>query len=118
MKRLVKVGEEQVIRAARIYRTSEAAGQALGIHATSFNRLCKKHDVESPGARRKREKQQHKSGLSLKEEKEVTEIEQHLDEIEHKCYDCDYLKHWKEAPEVALETCPSCGINFTNPNKE
>lgn len=48
------VDEEVVRRAARMYRTNTEAAQALGIVLRSFNRLCRRHRVETPWDRRRR----------------------------------------------------------------
>lgn len=38
-------------RAARVYRTNKAAATAMGISATTFDKLCRKHGVETPHLR-------------------------------------------------------------------
>ena len=45
---------ERIERVARVYATNEAAGQALGIRARSFSRLCRRFGIETPYARRLR----------------------------------------------------------------
>ena len=45
---------EQIQRVARIYHTNVAAAAALGIAPGSFGRLCRRYEVETPLARRKR----------------------------------------------------------------
>ncbi len=48
------ITREQVERVARIYKTNQDAGQALGITMRSFGRLCRKYGVETPYGRRRR----------------------------------------------------------------
>ena len=45
---------EQVARVARLYRTNKEASSALGITVQAFSRLCRQHDIETPGTRRLR----------------------------------------------------------------
>ena len=45
-----------VERAARMYSTNEAASRALGIEPRSFSRLCRRYGIETPYARRLRER--------------------------------------------------------------
>ena len=52
-----KTGRERVERAARIYHSNRDAGTALGIDQRSFARLCRRYNIESPGARRRRLRQ-------------------------------------------------------------
>ena len=47
----------RIERAARIYKTNQKAGQALGINARSFARLCRQYGIETPYARRQRMRQ-------------------------------------------------------------
>lgn len=44
----------RIERAARIYPSNQAAGQALGIVPGSFGRLCRRYGIETPQARRRR----------------------------------------------------------------
>jgi len=43
---------EQVERAARLYRTCKDASLALGITQQAFTRICRRHQIETPRARR------------------------------------------------------------------
>ena len=43
-------------RAARMYKTNQEACDALGITLRSFGRLCRKYGVETPWARKRRER--------------------------------------------------------------
>ena len=52
----MKVARDEVERAARIYRTNKAAAAAMGISATTFDKLCRKYGVDSPHARSQRAK--------------------------------------------------------------
>ena len=47
---------ERIERVARLYRDNVAAGQALCIAPGSFYRLCRRYGIETPTARRKRER--------------------------------------------------------------
>ncbi len=47
---------EQIERVARMYKCNQDASQALGITIRSFSRLCRKYDIESPFARRQRQR--------------------------------------------------------------
>ena len=45
---------EQIERVARLYNSNKEAGAALGIHHTSFSRLCRRYGILSPWERQKR----------------------------------------------------------------
>lgn len=49
-----KVDQSRVERAARLYVSNKEAGQALGIAAGSFGRLCRQYGIQTPQARRRR----------------------------------------------------------------
>ena len=49
-----KVDQSRVERAARLYISNKEAGQALGIAAGSFGRLCRQYGIQTPQARRRR----------------------------------------------------------------
>ncbi|MCC7264682.1 MAG: hypothetical protein IT369_19375 [Candidatus Latescibacteria bacterium] len=49
-----KVDPSRVERAARLYVSNKEAGQALGIAAGSFGRLCRQYGIQTPQARRRR----------------------------------------------------------------
>ncbi len=53
-----KVDQSRVERAARLYVSNKEAGQALGIAAGSFGRLCRQYGIQTPQARRRRHWQQ------------------------------------------------------------
>jgi hypothetical protein len=53
---------EQIERVARIYRCNQDASRALGITIRSFSRLCRKYNVESPFARRRRHLHEFRDG--------------------------------------------------------
>ena len=50
------IDRKRVERAARMYSTNEPASQALGIESRSFARLCRQYGIETPYARRRRER--------------------------------------------------------------
>ena len=52
--RLMERGRAE--RAARRYSTNEAASRALGIEPRSFSRPCRRYGIETPYARRLRER--------------------------------------------------------------
>jgi hypothetical protein len=54
-----RIGRERVERVARVYASNKDASQALGITLGSFGRLCRKFEIETPYARRRR----HKDGV-------------------------------------------------------
>ena len=56
--RLSRFTREELERAARIYHSNKDAGQALGIAAQSFSRLCRRFGIETPQARRRREQRE------------------------------------------------------------
>jgi hypothetical protein len=63
-----KVDQNRVARAARLYASNKEAGQALGIAAGSFGRLCRQYGIPTPQARRQRRWQaQRQSQESLTE---------------------------------------------------
>ena len=49
---------EQIERVARMYKCNQDASRALGITIRSFSRLCRKYEIESPFARRQRQRGQ------------------------------------------------------------
>ena len=51
---------ETLERTARVYRSNRDAGIALGIAPGSFSRLCRRHGIETPQARRIRKEQERK----------------------------------------------------------
>ena len=53
-----RIDRERIERAARMYSTNEGASRALGIEPRSFSRLCRRYGVETPYARRLRERQE------------------------------------------------------------
>ena len=46
-----KISRERIERAARIYKSSREASQALGIAPGSFSRACRKYGIPTPVAR-------------------------------------------------------------------
>ena len=48
------ITRDQIERVARIYKSNQDAGRALGIDMRSFSRLCRRYDIETPYARRRR----------------------------------------------------------------
>jgi hypothetical protein len=56
-----KVDPSRVERAARLYVSNKEAGQALGIAAGSFGRLCRQYGIQTPQARRRRRPGQARS---------------------------------------------------------
>jgi len=59
------ITREQVERVARIYKSNEGAGQALGINMRSFSRRCRRYDIETPYARRRRRLREAKRSTVL-----------------------------------------------------
>lgn len=59
-----RIDSERIQRAARIYSTNEAASRALGIEPRSFSRLCRRYGVETPYARRMRERREALRGCA------------------------------------------------------
>ena len=51
---MTRVPREQIERVARIYHTNQDASRALGIALRSFSRLCKRYEVDTPYARKRR----------------------------------------------------------------
>ena len=50
------ISRQRLERAARLYHSNEAAGRALGIVGRSFSRLCRQHGIETPYARKRRQR--------------------------------------------------------------
>jgi len=48
------IAREHVERAARVYHRNVDAAAALGITERSFSRLCRRFELETPYARRRR----------------------------------------------------------------
>lgn len=53
-----RIDRDRIQRAARMYSTNEAASRALGIEPRSFSRLCRRYGIETPYARRLRERRE------------------------------------------------------------
>ena len=53
-----KIDPARIERAARMYSNNQDASQALGIAAGSFSRLCRAYGVETPHARRRRQRRE------------------------------------------------------------
>lgn len=51
---MTSTSREQVERVARIYHHNADACAALGITLRSFSRLCRRFEIETPYARRRR----------------------------------------------------------------
>lgn len=47
-------------RAARMYKTNTAAGEALGMSGAAFKKACDALEIEAPGDRTKRERKERK----------------------------------------------------------
>ena len=54
---LNSVSPESLARVARLCRTNKEAGAALGLTMRGFSRACRRHGIETPAARRDRERQ-------------------------------------------------------------
>ena len=46
--------KEMIVRVARMYKSNQDASKALGITLRSFGRLCRRFEVETPYAKRRR----------------------------------------------------------------
>ena len=46
------ISRERIERVARIYKSNQDAGRALGIDPRSFSRLCRRYGVQTPYVRR------------------------------------------------------------------
>ena len=44
---------EDLERVPRIYKTNKEVAAAMGMHMNHFSRLCRKHKVETPAAKRR-----------------------------------------------------------------
>ena len=53
---MIRIERQRVERAARIYPSTKDASQALGIAPGSFSRLCREYRIETPRARRRRQR--------------------------------------------------------------
>jgi hypothetical protein len=49
-------------RAARVYKTNKDAGAALGMSMRGFSRACRRHGIETPYARRQKDRRPQLSG--------------------------------------------------------
>ena len=56
------IDQDRIERVARMYSSNEAASQALGVVPRSFSRLCRQFGVETPYARRRRERDEARLG--------------------------------------------------------
>ena len=61
------VARERIEKAARMYRTNQDAGLAMGMTPSSFGRLCRRYDIETPMARGQRKKSEAFERRHLKE---------------------------------------------------
>ena len=65
------IAKDRIERAARIYASNHDAGSALGIAPGSFSRLCRRYGIETPQARKRRQRSEWKQDyLSLHNQKE------------------------------------------------
>ena len=55
------ITRDRIERVARIYASNQDASQALGIAMRSFSRLCRRYEVETPYARRRRRLGEYRS---------------------------------------------------------
>lgn len=53
------ITRDQIERVARIYKSNQDAGRALGINMRSFSRLCRRYGIETSYARRRRRHREH-----------------------------------------------------------
>lgn len=53
-----KIEPERIERAARIYASNDEASRALGIAPGSFSRLCRRYQIETPYARKRRRREE------------------------------------------------------------
>lgn len=51
-----KIDPAVIERAARAHATSQDAARALGCNRATFSRLCTKYRIESPAARKQRQR--------------------------------------------------------------
>lgn len=54
------IAKDRIERAARIYASNHDAGSALGIAPGSFSRLCRRYGIETPQARKRRQRSEWK----------------------------------------------------------
>jgi hypothetical protein len=59
------ITRDQVERVARIYKSNQDAGRALGIDPRSFGRLCRRYGIETPYVRRQRRREDFAARQSL-----------------------------------------------------
>ena len=57
------VPRDVVERVARLYHSNSDASAALGIEMRSFGRLCRRYEIETPYARKRRMTQEARGGL-------------------------------------------------------
>ena len=48
-----EVSKERLERACRLYSTNREAALALGVHSGSLGRMCRRHSIATPAARRR-----------------------------------------------------------------
>lgn len=53
---------EEIERTARMYKSNQDASRALGITMQSFGRLCRLYDIETPYARKMRQRKECRMG--------------------------------------------------------
>ena len=53
-----KLTREELVRAARMYRTNKDAAEALGVAIGSFSRACRREGIETPYVRARQQRQE------------------------------------------------------------
>ena len=78
-----KIEPERIERAARIYASNDEASRALGIAPGSFSRLCRRYQIETPYARKRRRRQEwyRRGETETVLEQEIEEIDLDIEEI-------------------------------------
>ena len=61
---MIRIERERIERVARMYPSTKAASQALGIAPGSFSRLCRQYESETPRSRRRR-RGHHARGVGM-----------------------------------------------------
>jgi len=57
------VPRDAVERVARMYHSNSDASAALGVEMRSFGRLCRRYEIETPYARKRRQTREAQGGM-------------------------------------------------------
>ena len=69
------IAKDRIERAARMYASNQDAGSALGIAPGSFSRLCRRYGIETPQARKHRQRSEWKQDLATSSRNHLSRLD-------------------------------------------